>query len=94
MHPATAQNLPIQVKDNAGLAEGGRNWFLPLVLTSLNQLAENPSGKKWQKLAKIHMTKTVGFLVHLSTSNEQMCVWMLLGCTLHFASLVFWLVIA
>ena len=29
----------------AGLAGGGRNWFLPLVLTSLNWLAETPSGK-------------------------------------------------
>ena len=27
-----------------GMARGGKNWFLPLVLTGLNRLAETPSG--------------------------------------------------
>ena len=50
----------------AGLAGGGKNWFLPLVLTGLNQLAKTPSGRNWQKLAKTQMIKTVVFQLEIA----------------------------
>ena len=67
------------------LAGVGKNWFLPVVLTGLNRLAETPSGKNWQKLAKTQMIKTVRFLVS-NRLNVQMCVWMLWGPIVHFPS--------
>ena len=51
------------------MAGDGKNWFLPLVLTGLNRLAETPNGKNWQKLAKTQMTKTIVLLV----SNRWKC---------------------
>ena len=53
---------------------GGKNRFLPLVLTGLNRLAETLSGKKWQKPAKIQMTKTVGFLVSNCLKCTSVCL--------------------
>ena len=58
----------------AGLAGGGRNWFLLLLLSSLNWLAETPSDKNWQKLAKTQMTKTVGFLVSNCFKCTNVCL--------------------
>ena len=63
-----SKNIP------AGLAGGGKNCFLPLVLTGLNQLAEIPSGKNWQNLAKTRMTKTVGFLVNNCLRYTNVCL--------------------
>ena len=39
--------------------QGVATTFLQPVLTGLNQLAETPIGRNWQKLAKTQMTKTV-----------------------------------
>ena len=62
------------------LAGGGKNWFLPLVLTGLNWLAETPSAKNWQKLK---WPKLFVFWLAIAW-NVQMfseCYWDLL-CTL------------
>ena len=48
------------------VGRGGKNWFLPLILTGLNRLAETPIGKK---LVKTQMTKTV----HILVSNCLKC---------------------
>ena len=40
-----------------GLAGGGRKWFLPLVFTGLNRLAEKAGGRKWQKLKRVKLSR-------------------------------------
>ena len=82
----TARNLPSPASSPARLfqaphearqpelAGGGRNWFLPLVLTGLNRVAETPCGKNWQKLAKTQMTKTVCFLVSNCLQCTNVCM--------------------
>ena len=40
---------------------GGKNRFLPLVLTSLNWLVKTPSGQNWQNWQKL--ARAFGFLV-------------------------------
>ena len=55
-----------------GLAVGGKNRFLPLVLTGLNRLAETPSGQNWQNRQKL--ARTVGFLVSNCLKCKNMCV--------------------
>ena len=54
------------------VGRGGKNWFLPLVPTGLNRLAESNSGKNCKKKTK--RTKAVGFLVSSGSKCTKMCL--------------------
>ena len=64
---------------------GGKNWFLPPVLTGLNRLAETPSGSNCQKLKwpKLLFSAQQWFETYKCVSR---CYWDALGTLPHWFS--------